>query len=94
MSHNIVIRRDSDGQYVTRNLELGIVSQGGTIEQATANIKEATALFLEWENEQSINQSPGSEASLPFWWVRKSWYGKENGPDGLKSFTNRKVVLG
>jgi len=47
MSHNIVIRRDSDGQYVTRNLELGIVSQGGTIEQATANIKEATALFLE-----------------------------------------------
>lgn len=40
-----------------------------------------------------INQAPGSKASLPFGWVRKSGYGKENGPDGLKAFTNRKVVL-
>lgn len=47
MSYNIVIRRDPDGQYVARNLELGIVSQGESVEQATSNIKEATALFLE-----------------------------------------------
>jgi len=40
-----------------------------------------------------INQAPGSKASLPFGGVRKSGYGKENGPDGLKAFTNRKVVL-
>lgn len=40
-----------------------------------------------------INNPAGSKASLPFWWVKKSGYGKENGPDGLKSFTNRKVVL-
>lgn len=40
-----------------------------------------------------INQPPGSKASLPFGGVRKSGYGKENGSDGLKSFTNRKVVL-
>jgi succinate-semialdehyde dehydrogenase/glutarate-semialdehyde dehydrogenase len=40
-----------------------------------------------------INQAPGSKASLPFGGVRKSGYGKENGPDGLKAFTNRKVIL-
>lgn len=40
-----------------------------------------------------INQAPGSKASLPFGWVKKSGYGKENWPDGLKAFTNRKVIL-
>jgi succinate-semialdehyde dehydrogenase / glutarate-semialdehyde dehydrogenase len=40
-----------------------------------------------------INQSAGSKASLPFGGVKKSGYGKENGADGLKSFTNRKVVI-
>lgn len=40
-----------------------------------------------------INQPAWSKASLPFWWVKKSWYGKENWPDGLKSFANKKVVL-
>jgi succinate-semialdehyde dehydrogenase/glutarate-semialdehyde dehydrogenase len=50
------------------------------------------AVQLEW-GMIFINQAPWSKASLPFGWVRKSGYGKENGPDGLKAFTNRKVVL-
>jgi len=40
-----------------------------------------------------INQSAGSKASLPFGGVKKSGYGKENGPEGLKAFMNKKVVL-
>jgi succinate-semialdehyde dehydrogenase/glutarate-semialdehyde dehydrogenase len=40
-----------------------------------------------------INMIAGSRASLPFGGVKKSGYGKENGPDGLKSFTNKKVVV-
>jgi succinate-semialdehyde dehydrogenase/glutarate-semialdehyde dehydrogenase len=40
-----------------------------------------------------INKPAGSRASLPFWGVKNSWYGKENGPDGLKAFVNKKVVL-
>lgn len=40
-----------------------------------------------------INQNAGSKANLPFGWVKKSGYWKENGPDGLKSFTNKKVIL-
>ncbi len=40
-----------------------------------------------------INQNAWSKASLPFGWVKKSGYWKENGPDGLKAFTNKKVVV-
>jgi succinate-semialdehyde dehydrogenase/glutarate-semialdehyde dehydrogenase len=67
---------------------LSAVVYGDDIEQC-----KAVAIQLDW-GMIFINQPPGSKASLPFGWVRKSGYGKENGPDGLKSFTNRKVVLG
>jgi len=40
-----------------------------------------------------INKPAGSRASLPFGGVKKSGYGKENGPDGLKAFTNKKVII-
>ncbi len=40
-----------------------------------------------------INKPAGSRASLPFGGVKNSWYGKENGPDGLRAFVNKKVVL-
>ena len=40
-----------------------------------------------------INKPAGSKASLPFGWVKKSGYGKENGPEGLKAFTNKKVIV-
>lgn len=66
---------------------LSAVVYGDDIEQC-----KAVAAQLEWWM-IFINQAPWSKASLPFWWVRKSGYGKENGHDGLKAFTNRKVVL-
>lgn len=40
-----------------------------------------------------INQNAGSKASLPFGWVKKSGYWKENWQDWLKSFTNKKVIV-
>ena len=40
-----------------------------------------------------INMPAASRASLPFWWVKKSWYGKENGPEWLKAFTNQKTIV-
>ena len=40
-----------------------------------------------------INQNAGSKASLPFGWVKKSGYWKENGPDWLRAFTNKKVIV-
>lgn len=40
-----------------------------------------------------VNNPAKSKASLPFWWVKKSWYGKENGPEGLRAFTNKKAIV-
>ncbi len=40
-----------------------------------------------------INNPAWSKASLPFGGVRKSGYGKENGPEGLRAFTNKKAVV-
>ena len=40
-----------------------------------------------------INAPAGSRAHLPFGWVKKSGYGKENGPEGLRAFTNKKAII-
>lgn len=51
-----VIHQEDD-LYVADCLEVGTVSQGKTIEEAIANLKEATELHLE--------EFPLSEASIP-----------------------------
>lgn len=48
--------------YVARALELGVVSQGKTIEEATANIKEAVELYLE---DQTISKKELKQQSMP-----------------------------
>lgn len=40
-----------------------------------------------------INSWAGSQPHLPFWGPKKSWYGKENGPEGLMAFMNKKVIV-
>lgn len=42
----IVIQKEP-GWYVARSVELGVVSQGKTIEEAEKNVKEAINLYLE-----------------------------------------------
>jgi len=66
---------------------LSAVVYGDDIEQC-----KSVATQLEWWM-IFINQPAWSKASLPFGGVKKSWYGKENGSDGLMAFTNKKVVL-
>jgi len=41
-----VVHREED-LYVAECPEVGTVSQGGTVEEAAANLKEATELYLE-----------------------------------------------
>lgn len=41
-----VVQKEED-MYVAKCLEIGTVSQGKTIEEAIANLKEATELYLE-----------------------------------------------
>jgi predicted RNase H-like HicB family nuclease len=44
-----VLHQEED-LYVAECPEVGTVSQGYTIEEALANLKEATELYLEWRN--------------------------------------------
>lgn len=43
---NAVITKE-ERLYVARCLELGVVSQGSTIEEAQANLREAVELYIE-----------------------------------------------
>jgi predicted RNase H-like HicB family nuclease len=50
-----ILEREGD-VYVALCPELDIASQGGTIEEATANLRDAVALFLETADSREITQ--------------------------------------
>lgn len=47
MQLTAVIWHDPTGWYCSLNPETGVASQGNTVEEALANLEEATSLFLE-----------------------------------------------
>jgi predicted RNase H-like HicB family nuclease len=51
--------------YVAHCLELGVVSQGKTIEQAQVNLKEAVELYLESFGTEDLPQSIGEVILYP-----------------------------
>jgi len=52
--------------YVARCLELGVVSQGKTIEESQANLKEAVELYLESFGEEDLPETIGEIVLYPF----------------------------
>jgi predicted RNase H-like HicB family nuclease len=52
--------------YVAHCVELGVVSQGKTIEEAQANLKEAVELYLESFGEEDLPASTGEVMLYPF----------------------------
>ncbi|MFM7374020.1 MAG: type II toxin-antitoxin system HicB family antitoxin [Chthoniobacterales bacterium] len=56
-----VLRRE-EGEYVALNPELDIASQGSTVEEALANLREAVTLFLECASEKEIDGRLSGEA--------------------------------
>jgi predicted RNase H-like HicB family nuclease len=54
------IRRENDG-FVALCPELDVASQGDSIEEARANLKEAVELFLESAHPNEINERLDSE---------------------------------
>lgn len=60
----IVINKEGKW-YVARSLELGVVSQGRSIEEAEKNIKEAVSLYLE--------DQPNKKKNLPMGNPHVSW---------------------
>lgn len=54
-SYTAVVEREGD-MYVALCPELDVASQGGTVEEATTNLKEAVELFLECADPVEINR--------------------------------------
>lgn len=52
--------------YVAHCVEIDVVSQGKTIEEAEKNLKEAVELYLESFNEDDIPESTGEMVLYPF----------------------------
>ena len=50
-----VVEREGDG-YVSLCPELDVASQGDSVEEATANLKEAVELFLDCANPKEIKE--------------------------------------
>ena len=59
-SYTAILEREGD-VYLALCPELDVASQGATVEQATANLKEAVELFLECADPQEIRQHLHSE---------------------------------
>jgi predicted RNase H-like HicB family nuclease len=47
MIYTAILTRDPDGGYVAQNPETGTTTQGESIDEALANLREATELYLE-----------------------------------------------
>ena len=47
MTLTAILTEDSDGGYVALNPETGTTTQGDNIQEALANLKEATEIYLE-----------------------------------------------
>ncbi len=54
-SFTAIVEREGDG-YLALCPELDVASQGGSVEEATANLREAVELFLESADASEIEQ--------------------------------------
>ncbi len=61
MDLTAIIKKGEDGYYVALCPELDVASQGKTIEEALANIKEATELYIE---EMGIPEGASSKDTI------------------------------
>ena len=59
-----VIVKEEDW-YVAHCIELGVVSQGRTVEEAQANLKEAVELYLESFGAEDVPESSGETIFYP-----------------------------
>ena len=58
-----IVHKEGDG-FVSICPELDVVSQGSTVEQARANLKEAVELLLETASDQEISDRLHSETYI------------------------------
>ena len=59
-SYTAIVEKEGDG-YVSLCPELDVASQGSTVEEATANLKEAVQLFLECADPKEVERRRHTE---------------------------------
>jgi predicted RNase H-like HicB family nuclease len=65
MKHTLTaILTREDGGFVALCPEVDVASQGATVEEAKANLKEAVELFFECASEDEIQQRMSSESFI------------------------------
>jgi predicted RNase H-like HicB family nuclease len=64
--HAVIYRSDDQHGYVAECQEISVVTQGGTLDEVTANLSEAVALHLEDEDPQifGLTTQPTLQISL------------------------------
>jgi len=62
--YNAIITKE-DKFFVAHCIELGVVSQGKTIEEAQANLKEAVELYIESFGSEDLPDSQGEVVPYP-----------------------------
>jgi predicted RNase H-like HicB family nuclease len=59
-TYTAIVEKEGDG-FVSLCPELDVASQGGTVEEATANLREAVDLFLETADPSEISRRTHTE---------------------------------
>lgn len=57
---------ESEGQYVAECLEVGVVTQGRSLDEMLAHLREAVALYVEGEDMARLGLSPSPRLVLSF----------------------------
>ncbi len=57
---------ESEGQYVAECLEVGVVTQGRSLDQTLAHLREALALYMDGEDMAQLGLSPSPRLVLSF----------------------------
>ena len=57
---------ESEGQYVAECLEVGVVTQGRSLDETLAHLREALALYLDGEDVAHLGLSPSPRLVLTF----------------------------
>ena len=70
----IIIQKEDDW-YVATDVVSGVASQGKTLDESIANLKEALELYYE-DNEPAINNEPVfvTTMEVAIWWARNTRY--------------------
>jgi predicted RNase H-like HicB family nuclease len=80
-----IIEREDDG-YVALCPELDVASQGDSVENASANLREALSLFFETASPSEVKERLHREVYVTHFDLKVGWASQAFGATGLPDF--------